>query len=302
MSYCAEISRDNPAAFVFLIDQSYSMSEQSDAKDINRQTISRADAVADVINSILEELLNTAIRDEGIRDYFDIALIGYGGDQTFLWEGELKNQCFAKISEIKDIAQHETIIEEIVVRGRIHEEKYTKLTWLKAKAENGTPMKGAFAVAEEEIKKWVAQHKKSYPPIVINITDGEANDITSPDELIQASQRIQNIATEDGHTIVLNIHISNHINSIVFPSQLSQITIDQNSEMLFKMSSVLPPHLKSLAQEIFKIPNTGDLVGLAVNASIVELVKILDIGTRPVKEIGFNSESRVSLEKPSICL
>ena len=294
MSYFAEISRDNPTAFIFLIDQSYSMSDDSDAKDKNGQFISRADAVADIINAILEELINVAQKDEGIRDYFEISLIGYGGDSTFLWEGHLKNRSFAKISEIRDIAQTETVIEETVIRGRIIEEEYIRLTWLTPKAMNGTPMKGAFIVAEEEIKNWVSNHPKSYPPIVINITDGEANDISSPNELIEASKRIQNIATEDGNTIVMNIHISNQLNSVVFPNNLSQLSSDENSQMLFHMSSLLPDKLKSLAKEIFKISDTNNIVGMAVNASMVQLIKILDIGTRPAQDAG---SSFVSLNK-----
>ena len=136
MAYSSEISRDNPVAFVFLIDQSYSMNDQSSGQDENGNPLSMAEAVADAINAILEELTNVAQRDDGVRDYFEIALIGYGGNETFLWEGNLKGQCFAKISDIKENADVETTTTEVMVRGKLMEEEHTKLSWLKPKAIN----------------------------------------------------------------------------------------------------------------------------------------------------------------------
>jgi hypothetical protein len=284
MAYSSEISRDNPVAFVFLIDQSYSMNDQSSGQDENGNPLSMAEAVADAINAILEELTNVAQRDDGVRDYFEIALIGYGGNETFLWEGNLKGQCFAKISDIKENADVETTTTEVMVRGKLMEEEHTKLSWLKPKAINNTPMKGTFEIAEKELRKWVANHKKSYPPIVINITDGMANDVTDPIELINASKNLQNISTDDGNTIVINIHISNGGHTVIFPNDISQV--NGYGTILFEMSSILPENFVNSAKEIFRLTETDNIRGIAVNASMVDLVKILDIGTRPAKDAG----------------
>ncbi len=53
MSYQAEISRDNPSCFLFLIDQSRSMVDEISIGDETQQM---AKGVADAINRWLQEL------------------------------------------------------------------------------------------------------------------------------------------------------------------------------------------------------------------------------------------------------
>jgi hypothetical protein len=73
MTYSAEISRDNPTAIVFLIDQSGSMDE----KMVTGK--SKADFVADVLNKTIYTLVTNCTKSDGVRNYFDIGVIGYGG-------------------------------------------------------------------------------------------------------------------------------------------------------------------------------------------------------------------------------
>ncbi len=290
--YSAQINRKNPMAFLFLVDQSGSMDELSSAKDESGNFVSRAVAVADAINIILEELVSSATHDEGIRDYFEVALIGYGGDEIFLWEGNLQGRSFAKISEIKDNAKPQIYEVENIIRGKLTKEEHIKLSWLTPKAMNQTPMCGAFKIAEEELKKWVENHKNSFPPIVINITDGEANDVTDEREMISASEDIKNIYTNDGKIILINIHISNGGQSVVFPSDISEIPNNSYAQMLFKMSSSLPNNWKQNIQELFQKDRgllfNNDVIGMGLNVKMVELIRMLDIGTRgATRDIGF---------------
>ena len=44
------------------------------------RSATKAEAVAEVADELLFELIERARRDDGVRDYYDIALIGYGGD------------------------------------------------------------------------------------------------------------------------------------------------------------------------------------------------------------------------------
>ncbi|HKJ96826.1 MAG TPA: VWA domain-containing protein, partial [Thermoplasmataceae archaeon] len=74
MTYSSEISRKNPGLFIFLIDQSRSMSHKIGGSDR-----SKAIEAADAINRQLNELINRCTKSEGIRDYFEIGIIGYGG-------------------------------------------------------------------------------------------------------------------------------------------------------------------------------------------------------------------------------
>src|SRR5690606_29825528 len=74
MAYTAEISRSNPTAFLFLVDQSGSM---ADALPFGA---SKAQWVADVLNRTLVNLITRCTKAEGVRDYFTVGVLGYGGE------------------------------------------------------------------------------------------------------------------------------------------------------------------------------------------------------------------------------
>ena len=63
MPYSAEISRTNPSCFLFLIDQSGSMADRS----ARRASRKKADAVADAINRLLQNLVIKCAKAEGSR-------------------------------------------------------------------------------------------------------------------------------------------------------------------------------------------------------------------------------------------
>src|ERR1700722_20605329 len=76
MPYNAEISRANPTCFIFLVDQSASMREEFRT---NEGKTTKAEAVATAINKLLQNLVSKSTKSDGIRDYYHIALVGYGG-------------------------------------------------------------------------------------------------------------------------------------------------------------------------------------------------------------------------------
>ena len=73
MPYSAEISRDNPTCILFVIDQSGSMDE----KMVTGK--SKAEFVADVLNKTIYTLITNCTKADGVRNYFDVGVIGYGG-------------------------------------------------------------------------------------------------------------------------------------------------------------------------------------------------------------------------------
>ena len=73
MSYNAEISRNNPTAFIFVIDQSGSMDEKMETGQ------SKAEFVADVLNKTLYQLVIRCTRADGVRNYFDVGVLAYEG-------------------------------------------------------------------------------------------------------------------------------------------------------------------------------------------------------------------------------
>ena len=72
MAYEAQISRTAPTAFLFVVDQSGSMADKMSSGK------SKAEFVADALNRTLMNLVARCTKAEGVRDYFEIGVLGYG--------------------------------------------------------------------------------------------------------------------------------------------------------------------------------------------------------------------------------
>ena len=172
MAYEAEVSRNNPSAFLFLVDMSGSMT------DPYPNGKRKADGVADAINKLITNLSIKCTKSEGVRDYYDVGVISYGKQVAPALGGELTGMTLAPISSV---ANHPARVEERTKleddgAGGIAEMKVKFPVWFDPKAAGSTPMCKAFKAAREALEPWVAAHPYSFPPIVINITDGESTD------------------------------------------------------------------------------------------------------------------------------
>jgi hypothetical protein len=299
MPYTAEISRSNPSCFLFLIDQSGSMQDVMDPTNLqamDRPMVvdgrtythtasgrTKAQGVADAVNRLLQNLVIKCAKSEGVRDYYEVGVIGYGGDHTAskvgpAFSGSLVGRELATIGEI---ANNPARIEERSKKvddgaGGLIDQKIKFPIWFDPVANGGTPMSQAMSKAQSILADWVSRHPASFPPIVINITDGE----WSGDDPTSAAESIKSLATEDGSVLVFNIHISsNQGTAIEFPDDESRLG-DQYAQFLFRLSSILPSYMQSIArQEGLAVSEMSR--GFAFNADMVGLIRFIDIGTRP---------------------
>ncbi len=284
MAYSQEISRDRRGVFLFLVDQSRSM-DKAFSQDATGHTTNRATVVADALNSTVEELVNRCMRDEGVRDYFDIGIIGYGRTSRpeFCWRKGLGGRTLVSISEVAANADIEEKEMVTIVRGQPVTETVTVSRWIEPVAGESTPMNGAFRLAIATLEEWIFSHPTSFPPVVINITDGMANDVSSEDELLATARRLTTLKTSDGNVLLINCHISGGNDAaVLFPWNPMQLPRDPYAKLLFEMSSELSQRHRSIICEIFDrdLESTPSVRGLAFNADAVALVKLLDIGTR----------------------
>jgi hypothetical protein len=274
MPYLAEISRINPSCFIFLVDQSASMIDLigDEAKQ------SKANVVADALNRLLTELAIRCAKEEGVRDYFYVAVIGYGGRTAqSAFSGALDGQGLVPISRVADnplrVEQRTKLSPDGA--GGVIELKKDFPIWVQPTANGATPMCHALAAAKDLVVGWVTQYSRSFPPIVINLTDGEAND---GDPHAAASELVR-LRTDDGAVLLFNLHISAAGGSpITFPAEAVGLP-DQYARSLFEMSSELPPHMRDYAASNHYNVTTGSK-GFVYNADIVALIQFLDIGTR----------------------
>ncbi len=272
MSYEAEVSRSNPSAFLFLVDMSGSMT------DPYANGKRKADGVADAINKLLSNLSIKCTKSEGVRDYFEVGVISYGKKVEPALGGELAGHTLSPISAV---ANHPARIEERTKMeddgaGGIAELKVKFPVWFDPKAAGATPMCKAFQMARETLEPWVAEHKYSFPPVVINITDGESTD----GDPSAAAETVRALETQDGKALLFNCHISGAKGESVLFADAEEGLPDQFAKLLFGMSSVLPDPIREGAQrEGFQV--SEGTRGFAFNADLVELIRFLDIGTRP---------------------
>ncbi len=272
MAYEAQISRNNPTAFLFLVDQSGSMSD--------RMTIGKgkAEFVADALNRTLMNLIGRCTKSDGVRDYFEVGVIGYGGrgvDNGF--SGALAARVLNPLSVIE---QNPIRVEDRNKKmddgaGGIVETSVKFPVWFEPQADGGTPMRAALTRAAEEIAAWCDAHPESYPPTVLHVTDGESND-GDPEEI---AVNLGQLRTNDGPVVVMNIHVSAlGADAIKFPSSESGLP-DIYAKMLFRMSSVLPQHIAAFAKEKGYAVNLESR-GYMFNAEALEIIDFFDIGTR----------------------
>lgn len=275
MPYIAEVSRTQPSCFLFLIDRSGSMSDPFSG---GAEGKNKADGVADAINRLLQNLVIKCAKSEGVRDYYHVGVIGYGAESGPAFGGALAGLELVPISQVADQPAR---VEERTKKvddgaGGLVDQVVKFPIWFDPVAHGGTPMCAALERAHRLMTAWVAQHPDSYPPIVINITDGEATD----GDPRPNAELLRGLSTSDGNLLLFNCHLSGAAGTpVLFPETAAGLP-DPYAEQLFEMSSPLPSRLREAAQsEGFAVG--AQPRGFAFNADLVELIRFLDIGTRP---------------------
>lgn len=276
MSYQEQITRQNPSCFLFLIDQSGSMADPFGGSESNKR---KADLLVDAINKLLQNIIIKCYKgEEKPRDYFQVGVIGYGAAVGSALQGALAGRDLVPIS---DLATSPIRIEERSKKvedgaGGLIDQSIKFPIWFDPVSNGGTPMCQALSQAQTIIQTFVSQHSSCFPPIVINITDGEATD-GNPTSI---ADTIKSLSTSDGNVLLFNVHLSSQkANPIEFPDTDNGLP-DEFARLLFQMSSVLPAHIHSAAkQEGYKVSEASR--GFVFNADIVSVIRFLQIGTTP---------------------
>lgn len=275
MAYSAEISRNNPSCFVFLIDQSGSMGDLFGTGEVSQK---KADALADVINRLLQNLVIKCAKEEGVRDYFHVGVIGYGAQVGPGFTGPLAGQQMVSISQIgTSPARMEQRTKKVSDgAGGLVEQTVRFPIWFEPTASSGTPMCQALAMAKAVVEDWLGKHAGCFPPIVINITDGESTD----GDPSAVAKEIRGLRSSDGEVLLFNIHLSSQKAAPVeYPS--SEVGLpDQFAQQLFRMSSPMPDYMLAIAKREGMNVGEGSR-GFVFNADLVAVIRFLDIGTRP---------------------
>ena len=279
MAYSAEISRNNPSCFLFIIDQSYSMSDNY--VNVGKP---KSEALADVINRLLQQLVIKCAKSEGVRDYYNVGVIGYGygygaSEVGPAFGGSLAGKNLIPISEI---ANNPARIEERTKRvsdgaGGLVDTLIKFPIWFDPIADGSTPMTEAFRKANSILADWLSLNTDCFPPVVIHVTDGESTDGDPTQEMIKLTSQ----ESSDGNVILFNLHTSGESkNPISFPGSGVQLP-DQYSEELFNGASLLPDFMRNVAAQEFDMNLSNDAKAFVLNGDIDLIITAIEIGTRP---------------------
>ena len=286
--YSARITRKTPSAFVFLLDLSGSMEEKV---QFNGETATKANAVSSLINNTVSELVNRCRREEGYRDYLDIAVIGYGGDRVWslLPEGHA-HPVFRKPDELA-YARVDTVKsfrERLLPDGNKVLSSLETKAWVKPQAIGKTPMSAALQEVYKLLWEWTRKYagQECFPPVVIHISDGEATD-AEEHEILSVSEKLRELKTADGNVLFMNIYIGpdSGDRATLFPASEEELPGTPYARLLFRMSSPLPEIYHPEITAITGAAEPGKCRGMSYNASMTDLVGLLNIGSLSVTRL-----------------
>ena len=136
--YTQSITRTHRTAFILLIDGSGSMNEEI---LFHGKRMTKAEAVASITNGMLFELVERARRSDGVRDYYDISVLTYSGDNevySLLPEGRE----MLSVAELAagEIPMKRELVEYRMPDGSTSLRELPVPDWIAAEAAGQTPM------------------------------------------------------------------------------------------------------------------------------------------------------------------
>lgn len=276
--YQQSITRRHRTAFVIAIDQSGSMEEQ--CTFLGRR-MTKAAAVAEVTDGLLYELIERARRSDGVRNYYDIALLSYSGEGIRPLIGD------AFFHTVTELAAVETTPHRIVVERRLPDGSIALHTidipgYIRPFFNGETPMFDTLMEVKLLVEEWCArpENADSFPPVVFNITDGEASDC-DPIELQEVSDDIRAQKTQDGNVLLMNIHIGTdgHKSPLLFPTSEEVDPKDRYARQLFEASSEMPDVFLPFVTEIRSARGQGPYRAMGYNVTASQMAALLNIGS-----------------------
>lgn len=275
--YARTITRRHRTLVALVADLSGSMREEILFRGVRT---TKADAVAEVVNGMLSELVLRATREGEVRDYYDIALWGYSGEGVLPLAGE-------GLLSVAALAARRPPLEECRIERRRPDgspaiDRILRRRWIVPVATGRTPMYEALLTLRDLTARWCADpaHAESFPPLLFHITDGEASDCDE-EELRAVAAQIRALSTADGNVLFFNIHIASagDAPSVLFLTDGEARYANRYARLLSELSSELPSRFDEAVRSLRGPQVPPPYRAMAYNASPAELLSILNIGS-----------------------
>jgi uncharacterized protein YegL len=284
--YSQRLSRRYPGLFIILIDQSGSMQETIPGQN----DVSKADYAASALNEVIYAMIRQGKYDPATglpRKYAYLSIFGYGSTVNSLLtaNGAPIDIAFMSNHPLRYETREKDEFDAVNNTWVRTSERVP--IWIEPRAEGQTEMAHALTRARDVIRAWLNEspepgqgiRRDGFPPIVLNITDGQHQGAGDP---LAAAREIMAEQTSCGNVLLYNCHFTRDMaNPTVFPNDVSQVAhLNPFCAQLFYMSSPIPDNLRKKAEEI----NSGRPVapgarGMVYNSDASMLVRFLTWGT-----------------------
>ena len=155
--YTAQITRNTPTAFIFLVDHSVSMQKMT---SLYGEEMTMSEAAARIVNNQINELVLRCVKMGDIRHYYDIAVVGYGVKAYSGWQGELEGRDFVSPEELKNHPFTKIVTrKETRTRKGVQVKEVEQVQWVSARHDGSwTHYHEAFDYAKRLLVEWMEEH------------------------------------------------------------------------------------------------------------------------------------------------
>lgn len=284
-------SANHRGLMVLMLDQSGSMLQEV---QVGSSTYTNGQMATAALNDLIySTMTKIPLGEDGIKDFYDILVLGYGDDVIVL----LHNGSGRPVS-VRELEQKMKGLYNVSVDRYDHKQakvirfKEKRPYWIDYSADsNRTEMALALRRATVAVVDWLKVDRKrfdSFPPLVINITDGTHNGRGDP---IEEAYKLRHLYTIDGHVLLFNCHLTSNQTQqrIAFPKSsdvIDTVIADPDerkwAKQLFAMSSIIPK-VMLLNAKSYAVSIEDGARGFLYNASPSDLAQFLRWGTRPLE-------------------
>ncbi|MFC4033433.1 hypothetical protein ACFO3J_18385 [Streptomyces polygonati] len=258
-----------PGCVLLLIDQSASMGNPIAGDSAGT---SRATALAAAADQLLDELVQRCLDKSGrVMPWCDIAAIGYGGHGVRSMLQRPSRELDAGSDPAGVFVSTAVLDSYAETTAAAHDPLAPARHWIRPLSDGITPMSEAFTVTVALVRRWVAAHPDSFPPVVLHITDAQFNTADPTDQVTELTR----LRTSDGAVLLFNLHMSgNTADMIEYPSRPPRIE-DEFGRWLYAVSSTIPPQLA----ESSLFPLEPGARGFVLNGGAASLLRFFMWGT-----------------------
>ena len=262
-------SSATPGLLIILLDQSGSM--MSDYESTTRTKFATL-----AVNKVIDNIIQKNFDGDAPKNRCFISVIGYNHNVKELCSGWLKD---LDVNPLR----YETLKKKTPDgTGGLVEVEVKQPIWVDPIDKDGaTNMLGAFQLAKDLVKKWMADNADGPAPVIINISDGvpyyEGKDPrTCMKEIVVLANEIKNLSNNDGNVLIFNAQIDS-VPTSVFPAGRDEIA-QEAGQFLYDITSEVPESYKAAAAKN-ELPTKDGSRGCIFGADGVQLIQLIDFGS-----------------------